>query len=289
MRKTYLLFGCAFFASLMVSSTFAQDISGQDSTGLPGDNFSLHGALEMFKKAGSPEEFEKLINSTDNHVNNLDLNGDGNVDYIRVIEKMEKGDHVFVLQDPVSEKENQDIAVIELEKNGDESAMLQIIGDEDIYGEKVIVEPNGGGENDDNGNRGNGPAYSQIKNENNAAIIVNVWLWPCVRFVYRPAYVVWVSPWYWHTYPLWWHPWRPYPWHVYHPWVARYHGPYVICHTHRVIRAHAIYSPVRASSVVVRTRYATPVNHYRVTRTTVIRRGPAGVRERRTILKRGRH
>ena len=34
--------------------------SWRDSTGLPGDNFSLQGALEMFKKASSPEEFEKL-------------------------------------------------------------------------------------------------------------------------------------------------------------------------------------------------------------------------------------
>ena len=30
--------------------------------------------------------------------------------------------------------------MIELEKNGSESAVLQIVGDEEIYGEQVIVE-----------------------------------------------------------------------------------------------------------------------------------------------------
>ncbi len=54
--------------------------------------------------------------------------------------------HVFVLQVSVSATENQDIAVIEIEKTGTETAIIQIIGDEDIYGEQVIVEPDGGGE-----------------------------------------------------------------------------------------------------------------------------------------------
>ncbi|MGC4035779.1 MAG: hypothetical protein QM764_07445 [Chitinophagaceae bacterium] len=117
----------------------AQDIP--DSTGLPGDNFSLEGALAMFKKASSPEEFEKLINTENNGVNNLDLDGDGNIDYIKVIDKMDGDVHAFVLQVAVSENENQDIAVIELEKNGTSNAQLQIVGDEDIYGEQKIAEP----------------------------------------------------------------------------------------------------------------------------------------------------
>src|SRR3989304_10443472 len=134
-----------FFIPLFVLLTAAIQLKAQDSeedsTGLPGDNFSLQGALELFKKANSPEEFEKLINTKDNNVNNLDLNEDGETDYIRVIGKMEKDVHAFVLQVAVSETENQDIAVIELEKTGDASAMLQIIGDDDIYGEQTIVEP----------------------------------------------------------------------------------------------------------------------------------------------------
>jgi len=159
----------------------------EDSTGLPGDNFSLQGALEMFKKANSPEEFEKLINMQDNNVNNLDLNEDGDIDDIRVIGKKEKDLHAFVLQVPVSETENQDIAVIELEKTGEETAMLQIVGDEDIYGEQTIVEPSEEGEVESE--KGDGADTEFIVSKK--AVVVNVWLWPSVRFVYRPGYVVW--------------------------------------------------------------------------------------------------
>ena len=169
----------------------------EDSTGLPGDNFSLQGALEMFKKANSPEEFEKLINMQDNNVNNLDLNEDGDIDDIRVIGKKEKDLHAFVLQVPVSETENQDIAVIELEKTGEETAMLQIVGDEDIYGEQTIVEPSEEGEVESE--KGDGADTEFIVSKK--AVVVNVWLWPSVRFVYRPGYVVWVSPWRWKVYP----------------------------------------------------------------------------------------
>ena len=84
-------------------------IKGQsdEPTGLPGDQFSLEGALEMFKKASSPEDFEKMLNQDDNHVNNLDLNDDGEVDYIRVIDNMDGDAHALVLQVVVSATENQ--------------------------------------------------------------------------------------------------------------------------------------------------------------------------------------
>ena len=129
---------------------------------------------------------------------------------IPAIDKMDKDVHAFVLQVPVSEKESQDIAVIELEKTGDAEAMLQIIGDADIYGEQTIVEPSEEGDEEmENQNKGADTEYlSSMK----AAVVVNVWVWPSVRYVYRPGYVVWVSPWRWKVYPGWWRPWRPLAW-----------------------------------------------------------------------------
>ena len=291
MKKANYFFCIMICSVIATTSLHAQKVSRQDSTGLPGDNFSLQGALEMFKKAGSPEEFEKLINTQDNNVNNLDLNDDGDIDYVRVTDKMDKDNHVFILQVLVSETESQDIAVIELEKTGNASAILQIIGDEDIYGEQTIVEPNGGeGENANRSNNGNGPNYFGYSNDDNVPIVVNVWLWPCVRYTYRPGYVLWVSPWRWHRYPVWWHPWRPLAWHVFHPLRLHYHTGFVICHTHRVIHAHTIYTPFRTTSVIVRTRHSASVNHYRGTRTTTIRKGPGNIKVKttRTKVKRGR-
>ncbi|HMU45971.1 MAG TPA: hypothetical protein PKC72_06360 [Chitinophagaceae bacterium] len=271
------------FGLLLVSFTIFAQNNDSDSTGVPGDNFDLQGALEMFKKAGSPEEFEKMINTESNNVNNLDLNGDGEIDYVKVIDKMDKDVHAFVLQVPVSETESQDIAVIELEKTGDESAMIQIVGDEEIYGEQVIVEPDSDGDNAliNGWNQGNisGPAASL---EPNKGIIVNVWLWPSVRFVYAPLYRPWISPWRWRHYPIWWRPWRPFAWHVWHPRCVVYHRAFVIVPTHRVVRAHKVYYPYRTTSVTVRTRHATAIGNYRVTRTRTTVTGPRGRKATKT-------
>ncbi len=269
-----LLFGIYCITALSFSAS-----AQQDSTGMPGDNFSLQGALEMFKQAASPEEFEKLINSEDKNVNNLDLNGDGEIDYIKVIDKSDKDIHAFVLQIAVSETENQDIAVIELEKTGDTTAVLQIIGDEDIYGEQIIVEASDEGDElmDENNSNGLDRGPSAVFFETNR-IVVNVFFWPSVRFIYRPVYRPWVSPWRWHYYPNYWKPWRPYTWHVFHPLRYRYHRHCAIVHTHRVIAAHRYYTPYRVSSVTVRTRTTLARNNYKVTRTakrTVIT-GPRG-------------
>jgi len=271
----------ALIVCLVITITAqAQGNPGIDSTGLPGDNFSLQGALAMFQKAGSPEDFEKMLNSESNHVNNLDLNGDGDIDYIRVVDNSEKGAHAFVLQAIVSETESQDIAVIEIEKTGDTTAVLQIVGDEDIYGEQVIVEP-GEGDNDeafiDNSwynSIAHGPNVANFSNA--PRVVFNVWLWPSVRFVYAPVYRSWTSPWRWHHYPGWWRPWRPIAWHVWHPYHRPYYAHYSIVHTHRVVYAHNVYRPHRVTSVTVRTRHSAAVGNYRVTKTRTSVSGPRG-------------
>jgi hypothetical protein len=270
----------SLFLTVLFSSFAAQAQSGTDSTGLPGDNFDLQGALQMFQDAPTPEAFEKAINTEGNNVNNLDLNGDEDIDYVRVIAKMEKDAHVFVLQVPVSVTESQDIAVIEIEKTGTETAVIQIIGDEDIYGEQIIAEPDGGGEGAYNENNYNN--NSNLSGPNASydfeipRIVVNVWFWPSVRFIYAPAYRPWVSPWRWNQYPGWWKPWRPFGWHVWHPRRIHYHRPFAIVHTHRVIHAHKIYTPYRSSSVIVRNRHSASVNNYRVTRSRTTVTGPRG-------------
>lgn len=223
-------------------STFAQ-IS--EPTGYDGDGFSLEGALSLFEEAKSLEDFEKALNTEKNHVNNLDLNEDGEIDYIRVIDNMDGDVHAIVLQVPLDAKESQDIAVIEIEKTGKESALLQIIGDEDVYGEATIVEPF-----DVNAEQiGKGPSAQFT----HTRVVFNVWVWPSVRFVYGPRYRPYVSPWAWRTYPRYWRPWRPHPYsfHV----ANRYVKPHFrLATTHRVVRAHRVYTPRRTSSVTVRKR-----------------------------------
>lgn len=251
--RRFLDFLSAFALMFLSFSLYAQEGAAADSTGLPGDHFSLEGAIELFKKAASPEDFEKLLNSEENNVNNLDLNEDGEIDYIRVIDNMEGDAHAIVLQVPISENESQDIATIEIEKQGNENALLQIIGDEDIYGEQVIAEPFEEEQVKQNKDKGPSPHFGPVR------IVVNVWLWPSVRFVYRPGYTVWVSPWRWRHYPVWWRPWRPHPWRRFHVAAVPYRAHCHVITTHRVVRAHAIYAPRRTSSKVVHTRTTTVV------------------------------
>lgn len=279
---------------LLSTSTLKAQTHDQnaDSTGLPGDHFSLQGALELFKKAGSPEEFEKLLNTEDSKVNNLDLNEDGNTDYIKVVSKGENNVQIFVLQAVVSEKENQDIAVIELEKTGKENAVVEIVGDEDIFGEETIVEPGDNPESAFNEGFSSLAGGPNMETANMApdGIIVNVWAWPCVRFVYAPSYVLWVSPFSWRVRPVWYRPWRPLAWHVYRPYRYHYRPHYTVVTTRRVVVAPRIYRPMRVTSVTVTKRLHVAVNNYRVTRKTTIVHGPRGgkVSKKTTKVRRRR-
>jgi hypothetical protein len=225
-----------------------------DSLGLPGDNFDLYGALELFKNAQSVEAFEQALNTQSNEVNNLDLNEDGNVDYVQVIDNMSKDTHALVLRVAVSETETQDIAVIGIEKSGDNNAVLQVVGDEELYGKDYLIEPaDEAAEKTGRGpsaNPGYGAARAPI-------VIVNVWYWPGVRYVYAPGYVVWRSPWRWRAYPVWWSPWRPVAWRVHHGRVIRYRTVYCRRVTvYRVHHARRVYSPYRAASPTVQRRTA---------------------------------
>lgn len=215
---------------------------------VPGDNFSLEGALELFKKSSSPEEFEKMLNTRDTKVNNLDLNGDGYIDYIRVVDLHEGDIHTFVIQAVVAEDEFQDIAVIALEKQANGKAILQITGNEDIYGVTTIIEPTK-----------EVRTYAGTRSSNT---VVNVWAWPVVQYVYGPHYSVWVSPWRWHYRPVWWSPWRPVAYYDYYPIWRPYYHYYAVRPAPRVY-VHHIYHPHRRTSAIVHRRYNTQIVHYR--------------------------
>lgn len=283
-----------FLATFLIAacnglSLMAQDVK-KDSTGLPGDNFSLQGALELFSKAANPEAFEKALNEEKNNVNNLDLNGDGKIDYIRVVDKKENDLHAIVLQAVISKDENQDIAVIEIEKKGNKDAMAQIVGDEDIYGKETYLEPRAddGSSIEENPNKAKkGPAASEYNAP--VRIYFNVWAWPCVRYIYDPVYVVYVSPWYWYTYPRWWNPWRPMYWHNFYPRTWGYHRHCHYINEPRFYGARKVYAPHRTESRSVRERNERVVNNYRTTNKIVVNKKDSRDRGRNDLDTRDRN
>jgi hypothetical protein len=86
------------------------------------------------------EEFERAINTRDANINNLDLNNDNHVDYISVLSYDQGQFYSIVLRVAVSSTEFQDVAVIEVSKNNSGRAIVQIIGDEALYG-RDYIEP----------------------------------------------------------------------------------------------------------------------------------------------------
>lgn len=234
----------SFAALIGLTSVYGQSSQQSNDAQVPGDNFSLEGALELFKKSTSPEEFERLLNSPDTKVNNLDLNNDGNIDYIKVIDNNQSNVHTFILQDVISNTESQDVAVIELQKQADGKATLQITGNADVYGVETIIEPS---------------SEVQVNaGTSTARTVVNVWSWPVVQYVYGPYYNPWISPWSWAYYPMWWRPWAPIGYYGYASYWRPYRPYYSFCYSHR---GYWGYRPT--TSMYFYNNYRTQINNYR--------------------------
>jgi hypothetical protein len=250
-----------FFMGTTIS--FSQTESENQTTSNFSENFSLEGALAMFKQANSLEEFEKLINAENNSVNN-----DETIDYISVNSLKENDTHVIVLQTWINATEIQDIATIGIEKTGETEAQLQIIGDEDIFEENAIAEPYDIIETLE---KGKGPTNPEISINRST---INVWLWPCVRYIYAPNYIMYTSPFRWKTFPNWWKPWRPVKVAVFRSRVIVHRNHYHRTPTFRVVAAKKIYAPRRSRSTIIikNKRGTTFVHKGKRGRTTVVRR-----------------
>src|SRR5690349_20620411 len=116
-----------------VMSFLTQPVFSQDDTtalGMAGDNLDLYAVLSVFQKSKTIEEFEKSINDEKSKINNLDLNLDKKIDFIKVVTTKKDNSFTFILLVAVNKKETQDVAVILLDKDKNDKVSLQIVGDE---------------------------------------------------------------------------------------------------------------------------------------------------------------
>src|SRR6185436_20093940 len=107
---------------------------------LPGANLDLYAVLDLFQKSKTIEAFEKTLNEQKTGINNLDVNLDGKVDFIKVETKKKDDDFTFILQVDMSKTEKQDVAVIMVDKDKNGKITMQAVGDKDLYGKDFIVE-----------------------------------------------------------------------------------------------------------------------------------------------------
>ena len=95
------------------------------------EDLDLKTVATLFGQAKDLEQFEQMLNNPDSAFSNLDLNGDGNVDYLRVIETADQNTHLVVIQAVLAKDIYQDVASIIVEKDSaSESVTVQVIGDE---------------------------------------------------------------------------------------------------------------------------------------------------------------
>ncbi len=158
-------------ACFTVSGLAAQNYKARATSYDISDNLDLEGVAFLFGESKNLEEFENKLNDPEMQISNLDLNNDGYVDYLRVVEQYENNLHLVTVQAVLAKDVFQDVANIDVSKATSSSYNVQVIGDPYLYGPNYIIEP------------------SYV-----VAPVIFAWF-------LRPRYVVWHSPYYWGYYP----------------------------------------------------------------------------------------
>src|SRR6476620_1076376 len=199
MKKLFLPYLAAAMCLLSLPA-FSQN--KEDTTallGLPGDNLDLYAVLTLFQKSKTIEAFEKSLNDEKTGINNLDLNLDKKVDFIKVVTKKDGDAYTFVLQVVVTKTETQDVAVIYLNKDKNKKISLQMVGDPDLYGKDYVIEPKGNSPVTPNPEyTGADPVTVTVPASTTTVVVEQA---PIVQYVYSPAYVPYVPPYYYGYYP----------------------------------------------------------------------------------------
>ncbi len=192
MKKLKILIAIMLMMSLPHS--FAKDnVTIIAPTSEAADGLDLQAVSELFAETKNLEGFEKALNDPDEGINNLDLDGNGEVDYIRLVEEVAGDAHLIILQAAIGQDEFQDVATIEVEKSGDDYNM-QVRGNTLIYGENYYYHPTH----------------------------VHVRTWPIIGWIFRPVYRPYHSRFRFGIYPRWWRPFRPLHRTVYRNRIVRY-------------------------------------------------------------------
>lgn len=188
-------------------------------------NLDLQAVGAAFAQSSTIQEFETLLNNSSYMLSNLDLNGDGYVDYLRVVETVEGYNHVFVIQAVLSPNVYQDVATVVAEVPTVNTACVQIIGSPYIYGTRYVIQP--------------------------------VFITTPIIYAHlmRPGYRPWNSPWYWDHFPP--HYRRPAPIHYghYQAYVDTYMRNHRFCHEVHIVHEYHYHDYDRVYNSIRRNDY----------------------------------
>ena len=189
------------------------------------DNLDLKAVASIFGDSKNLEDFEKRLNDPKYKISNLDLNDDNQVDYLRVIESVERNTHLIVIQAILEKDIFQDVATIEVERDENNRMQVQVVGDVYMYGNNYIYEP------------------------------VYVHSPRLFTYFWTPNYRIYHSRWNWGYYPQYYYNWRPFPTYRYHRnvriWI-NYNNNYNYVNVRRSTVAINLHRNVRTNSYEVR-------------------------------------
>lgn len=159
----------------------------------------LNAVAAAFAESRTVAEFEQLLNSSRYMINNLDLNRDGWIDYLRVIETHRGVYHTFLIQACLGPSLYQDVATLVAEHRPS-ALYVEVIGDRWLYGPNYIVRP---------------------------VFIKRPPLWNVFG---RPSYAAWTSPYYYGYWPSYYQKPKPIYLNHYQAYVRTYMHDHHYCH-----------------------------------------------------------
>ncbi len=237
MRRIIFILG-TLLAAIAISAQ--QTVTVQAQSYQVSDNLDLEAVAITFGESKNVEDFERRLNDPENRISNLDLNNDGYVDFLRVVEVEEKGTHLIVIQAVIGQDLYQDVASIIVEGENKTSATITIVGNRNIYGDNYVIIPR----------------YA-------VRPVIFDWFW-------LPTYAVYRSLWYWDYYPHYYHHYTCLGYHSYHRYIHTWHTHHHHhCDFHRPVEYHHHNHHVEMHRTVARNDYATqrPNQGYRAEQT----------------------
>ncbi len=133
------------FVLLLISSHTALWAYNSQTIYPQNDNISqdldLDAVASIFGLSSNLEDFEYRLNDPDSQISNLDIDEDGYVDYLRVVETAEDDVRHIVIQAALDNNIYQDVATIIVRRDLYQQTSTEIVGDSYIYGSDYVLEP----------------------------------------------------------------------------------------------------------------------------------------------------
>ncbi|MBN2263655.1 MAG: hypothetical protein JW735_12115 [Prolixibacteraceae bacterium] len=192
--------------SILMITLTAFTVSAQQSVSVNASNYDISDNLDLkavaylFGESKNLEFFERKLNDPELNISNLDLNFDGYIDYLRVVEVGKNNYYVVTIQAVLGENIYQDVATIDVEVRNRRTLKVQVVGNQYLYGRNYVIQP------------------------------VYAFRPVIIDFYVRPRRYVWASPWYWGYYPSYYYYRQPRSVHVYHHHIYDFYGPRFKCH-----------------------------------------------------------